>query len=97
MSVHKLYLEMNQPKKPMFNKSNTRIIFTNGSVVILRQLNKNATKCRLFIDGIEKGHLVESCGSFVPEDDATIESAVLSRINDLAKRTETDPNALQPF
>lgn len=70
----------------MFNKSNTRIIFTNSSVVILRQLEGSAAKCRIFIDGIEKGHLIETSGRFAPEDDITIEPSVLSRINDLAKR-----------
>jgi len=74
----------------MFNKSNTRIIFINGSVVILRQLEGTAAKCRIFIDGIEKGHLIETSGSFAPEDDIAIEPEVLSRINDLAKRPNAD-------
>ncbi|WP_421944746.1 hypothetical protein [Pedobacter sp.] len=79
----------------MFTKSNTRIIFINGSVVILRQLDPSKAKCRIFIDGIEKGNLVESSGSFFPEDDISIEPAVMSRINDLAKRANPAQNAVQ--
>lgn len=72
----------------MFNKSNTRIISTNKSVVVLRQLGHNTSKCRIFIDGIEKGNLIKASGMFMPEDNADIEFDILTRINDLAAKSE---------
>ncbi len=72
----------------MFTKSNTRIILIDGRVVILRQISQIKTKCRIFIDGIEKGHLVEANGLFVAEDNSSIEPIVLLKINDLAKRAK---------
>lgn len=69
----------------MFDKSNTRIIFVNGSIVVLRQVQLETTKCRMFIDGVEKGYLVKSEGILKPENDQSICPVVLSKINDMAK------------
>ena len=69
----------------MFKKYKTRILFVNGDVVILNQIQDGLDKCRVFIDGIEKGCLIERNGFLVPVDDAKIQASIIKEINNLAK------------
>lgn len=75
----------------MFNKSKTRIILINGSVVVLREVQLETIKCRMFIDGIEMGYLVETDGALKPENKQQICPTILIKINEMAKRGQHHP------
>ncbi|MDN3585604.1 hypothetical protein QWY86_02925 [Pedobacter aquatilis] len=72
----------------MFTKSKTRILFLNSEVIVLTKIQADIVKCQIFVDGINKGHLVELDGMFVPEDNCNIAPFILSRINALALKSK---------
>ncbi|WP_316757653.1 hypothetical protein [Pedobacter aquatilis] len=72
----------------MFSESNTRIIFTDSSVVVLRELQDVNLICRIFIDGIEMGFLKEMNGILVAESQRNISAEILSKINKIANRSK---------
>lgn len=55
---------------------------------MLREVQLETTKCRMFIDGIEMGYLVDCDGILKPDSKHEISPAILSKINDMARRGE---------
>lgn len=72
----------------MLRKNDTRIIFTNDNVIVLRVVDDAHSKYRVFIDGIDKGYLLKSDGIFIPEPQTEISLKIILKLNELANKSE---------
>lgn len=69
-------------KVVMFDKTNTRILNIENKVIIIRKIDRKSSRCRLFIDGIERANLKFTDKKLIDESGSALCPVILQKIND---------------